>query len=60
MPTFREIALAVERLIEPSVFDEFCRKTNTYSNRALFEVAEILETCYQRTNPDKTAQTQPV
>ena len=60
VPTFREIALAVERLIEPSVFDEFCRKTNTYSNRALFEVAEILETCYQRTNPDKTAQTQPV
>jgi 1,2-diacylglycerol 3-beta-galactosyltransferase len=59
VPTFREIAPAVERLIEPSAFDEFRRKTGTYSNRALFEVAGILETCYRCTEPEKMAQTQP-
>ena len=45
VPSFREIAPAVERLIEPSAFEEFRRNTTTYSNRALFEVAEILEKC---------------
>jgi len=45
VPTFRAIAPAVERLIEPSAFGEFRRRTSTYSNRALFEVAEILEKC---------------
>ncbi len=58
VPTFREIAPAVERLIAPSTFGEFCRKTNTYSNRALSEVAEILEICYERGKPRKTVQTQ--
>jgi 1,2-diacylglycerol 3-beta-galactosyltransferase len=47
VPTFREIAPAVQRLIEPATFGEFLRNTNTYSNRALFEVAEILEQCYE-------------
>jgi len=56
VPTFREIAPAVKRLIEPSAFDKFCRNTITYSNRALFEVAEILATCYRRTEPDTIAQ----
>lgn len=60
VPTFREIVPAVKRLTEPSAFDKFFRKTSTYSNRALFEVAEILETCYRHTEPDKIAQTQPV
>lgn len=46
VPTFREIGPAVQRLIEPGTFDQFQRTTNTYSNRALFEVAEILEKCY--------------
>jgi len=45
---FREIAGAVRRLIEPATFDEFMRRTNTYSNRALFEVSETLEECYRR------------
>jgi Glycosyltransferase family 28 C-terminal domain/Monogalactosyldiacylglycerol (MGDG) synthase len=60
VPTFREIVPAVKRLTEPSAFDKFFRKTSAYSNRALFEVAEILETCYRYTEPDKIAQTQPV
>lgn len=41
--SFWEIAGAVERLIEPSAFAEFRRETSSYSNRALFEVAEIVE-----------------
>jgi len=47
VPTFREIAPAVERLIEPAAFNGFLRNTSTYSNRALFEVSEILEECYE-------------
>src|SRR5208283_5473629 len=37
---FRQIASAVERLIEPAAFAKFLSRTNTYSNGALFEVAE--------------------
>ena len=43
---FRQIAAAVECLIEPAAFDNFISRTSTYSNRALLEVAEILEKCY--------------
>jgi Glycosyltransferase family 28 C-terminal domain len=50
VPTFREIALAVQRLTEPATFDQFLRTTSNYSNRALFEVADILERCHVR-NP---------
>src|SRR5208283_3239252 len=58
VPAFREIAPAVERLVEPSAFDDFCRKTSIYSNRALFEVAEILEKCYQGAEVPAIAQSQ--
>ncbi|MGB9236549.1 MAG: glycosyltransferase [Terriglobales bacterium] len=58
VPAFREIVPAVERLIEPSAFDEFLRKTSTYSNRALFEVAEILEKCCENDSHREIAQTQ--
>ena len=57
---FREIAPAVQRLIEPATFDEFMRRTNTYSNRALFDVAEILEKCYRSSAVPKTEQALPV
>jgi len=46
--SFREIAPAVQRLIEPSTFNDLRRNTSTYSNRALFEVSGILEKCYER------------
>jgi hypothetical protein len=49
--SFREIAPAVQRLTEKSTFAELHRNTSTYSNRALFEVAGILEQCYQRHHP---------
>ncbi len=38
VPSFREIAPAVRRMIEPATFEEFLRNTNTYRNRALEEV----------------------
>jgi hypothetical protein len=57
VPSFREIAPAVKRLIEPASFNNFLRNTNTYSNRALFEVAEVLEKCYAGTAVSEMADT---
>jgi UDP-N-acetylglucosamine:LPS N-acetylglucosamine transferase len=54
VPRFREIASAVQRLIEPSAFQEFLRNTDGYRNRALAEVAEILDECYARTHAEET------
>lgn len=45
--SFAKIAPAVQRLTENSAFQEFRRNAGTYSNRALFEVSEILEKCYE-------------
>jgi 1,2-diacylglycerol 3-beta-galactosyltransferase len=50
VPNFREIAEAVRRLIKPGTLEEFLGRTKKYKNRALAEVAEILEECYSRTN----------
>ena len=46
--TFRDIAPAVQKLIEKSAFEGFRRTISGYENRALFDVARILETCYER------------
>jgi hypothetical protein len=45
VPTFQQIAPAVQRLLEPSTFDAFRQRANQYSNQALFEVPRILEKC---------------
>jgi hypothetical protein len=45
VPTFKEIAPAVQRLLQSATFNEFRRKAKQYSNRALFEVPAILEEC---------------
>jgi hypothetical protein len=45
---FRDIAPAVQRLLQDSTFDELRRNVGAYSNRALFEVPAILEECLQR------------
>lgn len=47
LPSFGEIAPAVKRLVEPAAFEEFRRNTARYRNRALVEVAEILDRCYE-------------
>jgi Glycosyltransferase family 28 C-terminal domain/Monogalactosyldiacylglycerol (MGDG) synthase len=49
VPSFKEIAPAVQRLLEKSTFDGFRSNANQYSNRALFEVPEILEKCAEHT-----------
>ena len=56
VPSFREVAPAVKRLIEPGAFQGFLRETNTYRNRALAEVAEILEECYEGSNATEEAR----
>lgn len=53
--SFREIAPAVKRLIEPAAFEEFLHNTRTYRNRALAEVSEILEECYERAHAKEPA-----
>jgi len=45
--SFSEIASAVQRLSENSTYNELRRNTNSYSNRALLEVSEILEKCHR-------------
>jgi Glycosyltransferase family 28 C-terminal domain len=49
VPTFKQIAPAVQRLLQSATLDEFRRKANEYSNRALLEVPAILEKCVERT-----------
>jgi hypothetical protein len=46
--SFREIAPAVQRLLENSTFTELRVNAGTYCNRALFEVPGILEECAKR------------
>jgi UDP-N-acetylglucosamine:LPS N-acetylglucosamine transferase len=53
VPSFKKIAPAVQRLLEPAMFAEFHKNAREYSNRALFEVPEILEQCAQ---PQDVAQ----
>jgi hypothetical protein len=49
LPSFKNIAPAVQRLLRSATFDEFRQKAGEYSNRALFEVPKILEQCAERT-----------
>jgi 1,2-diacylglycerol 3-beta-galactosyltransferase len=46
--SFREIAPTVHRLLQSATFNQFRRNASTYSNRALFEVSDILEKCSKR------------
>lgn len=47
LTSFREIAAGVRRLLEPGTFNEISSNASRYSNRALFEVPLILETCWK-------------
>jgi len=46
--SFREIAPTVQRLLQSATFNQLRRSVSTYSNRALFEVPDILEKCGKR------------
>jgi 1,2-diacylglycerol 3-beta-galactosyltransferase len=48
VPNFREIAPTVQGLLQSTTFEQLRRNASAYSNRALFEVPEILEKCAQR------------
>ena len=50
VPSFRGITAAVERLLEPQTFDDLRRNVNRYSNRALFEVPDLLEHCWSESH----------
>ena len=56
VPSFKQIAPAVQRLLDTATFEDFRRKTGEYSNRALCEVPAILEQCAERS----AARAQPV
>jgi hypothetical protein len=43
VPSFRDIASAVQNLLEPEAFNQFQRNVSAYSNRALAEVPVILD-----------------
>jgi len=61
VPSFRAIAPAVQRLLEPPTFDKLRRNVNTYSNRALFEVPDILERCWSSSHhPSRVEGLSPV
>jgi 1,2-diacylglycerol 3-beta-galactosyltransferase len=57
VPSFKKIAPAVQRLLQKAAFDEFRRKANEYSNRALFEVPAILEQCAEHAASPAQSQT---
>jgi len=46
--SFKQIAPAVQRLLQTATLNELQRKTGEYANRALFEVPAILEQCAER------------
>lgn len=54
---FREIAPAVQQLTEGPMFEKLRHNTGNYSNRALFEVAEILETVHSQSTQRRYSET---
>ncbi len=56
VPSFKEIAPAVQRLLESSTFNEFRSQANQYCNQALFEVPSILEKCAKHTKAANKSQ----
>ena len=48
LPSFQEVAAAVEQLLRPSTFQEFRDNARAHTNRALFEVPVILEEVLER------------
>lgn len=43
LPNFRGIARAVDRLLEPATYAKYRSATETLNNRAVFEIADIVE-----------------
>jgi len=60
LSSFREIASGIEKLLAPETFAEFRRNAGKYSNRALFEVPEILQTILEKKRADSVLPTSVV
>jgi hypothetical protein len=56
VPSFKKIAPAVQRLLEPATFADFRLNANLYSNQTLFEVPSILERCAKQTDAAHKSQ----
>jgi len=56
VPTFKKIAPAVQRLLEPATFADFRLNAGLYSNQALSEVPSILERCAKHTDAAHKSQ----
>jgi len=56
VPSFKKIAPAVQRLLEPATFADFRLNANLHSNQALFEVPSILERCAKHTDSAHKSQ----
>ena len=56
---FTEIAEGVRKLLDRQTFSEISCDVCKYSNRALFEVPEILETCWRGGTSQSLAYTEP-
>jgi len=56
VPSFKKIAPAVQRVLEPATFADFRLNANLYSNQALFEVPSILERCAKHTGAAHKSQ----
>jgi UDP-N-acetylglucosamine:LPS N-acetylglucosamine transferase len=46
--SFREVARAVDQILEPSAYAKFCAATQRLNNRAVFEIPDILERILER------------
>jgi Glycosyltransferase family 28 C-terminal domain len=58
--SFDEIVAGVDKLLEPTTFAECRRNAEKYSNRALFEIPEILEDVLQRQRESVIPEQVPV
>ena len=57
---FRDIASGVERLLEPTMFDELRTNAMAYSNRALLEIPGFLDQIFERSISSQLVPDSPV
>ncbi len=50
LPSFRGIADAVSRLLEPNAYAGFCKSIQAHQNRAVFEIPDIFERILEQTS----------
>jgi 1,2-diacylglycerol 3-beta-galactosyltransferase len=58
--SFRDIARGVEKLLEPTTFDDVRTNAATYLNRALLEIPGFLDQILERSGSDRLVPASPV